>query len=57
VPGRGGAADLRSSLEVLGTIQPDLVISSAFAGDSAIETVDDGRWQQCIAEAMATVPS
>jgi hydroxyacylglutathione hydrolase len=57
VPGRGGAADLRSSLEVLGTIQPNLVISSAFGGDSAIETVDNGRWQQRIAEALSTVPS
>jgi len=57
VPGRGGAAELRSSLDVLGTIQPDLVISSAFGGDSAIETVDNGRWQQCIAAALAKVPS
>ena len=57
VPGRGSAADLRSSLELLATVQPDLVISSAFGGDTAIETVDDGRWRQCIAEALATVPS
>jgi len=26
-------------------------------GDTAIETVDDARWRQCIAEALATVPS
>jgi hydroxyacylglutathione hydrolase len=57
VPGRGSAAELRSSLELLATVQPDLVISSAFGGDTAIEAVDDGRWQQCIAEARATVPS
>jgi glyoxylase-like metal-dependent hydrolase (beta-lactamase superfamily II) len=57
VPGRGSAADLRSSVELLATIQPDIVISSAFGGDSAVETVDNGRWQQCIAEALATVPS
>jgi hydroxyacylglutathione hydrolase len=56
-PGRGSAADLRSSLEVLGTIEPNIVISSAFGGDSAIETVDIDRWQQRIAEALATVPS
>jgi len=42
---------------LLATVQPDLVISSAFGGDTAIETVDDGRWRQCIAEALATVPS
>jgi glyoxylase-like metal-dependent hydrolase (beta-lactamase superfamily II) len=57
VPGRGSAAELRSSIELLATVQPDIVISSAFGGDSAIETVDNGRWQQCIAEALATVAS
>jgi len=57
VPGRGSAAELRSSVELLATVAPDLVISSAFGGDSAIETVDNGRWQQCISEALATVPS
>lgn len=57
VPGRGSAADLRASLELLATVEPDIVIASAFGGDTAIETVDSGRWQQCIAEALATVPS
>lgn len=57
VPGRGSAAALRSSLESLATVQPDIVISSAFGGDTAIEMLDNGRWQQCIAEALATVPS
>jgi hydroxyacylglutathione hydrolase len=57
VPGRGSAADLKSSVELLATVQPDIVLSSAFGGDSAIETVDNDRWQQCIAEALATVPS
>jgi hydroxyacylglutathione hydrolase len=57
VPGRGGAEELRSSLELLSTLQPDLVISSAFGGKSAIEAVGDGRWRECIAEALASVPS
>jgi hydroxyacylglutathione hydrolase len=57
VPGRGSAAALRSSLESLATVRPDIVISSAFGGDTAIEMLDNGRWQQCIAEALATVPS
>jgi hydroxyacylglutathione hydrolase len=57
VPGRGSAAELRSSLEVLGTVQPDIVIASAFGGDTAIETVDSRRWQECVAEALASVPS
>jgi hydroxyacylglutathione hydrolase len=57
VPGRGGAAALRSSLELLRTVRPDVVISSAFGGDTAIETLGNGRWQECVAEALASVPS
>jgi glyoxylase-like metal-dependent hydrolase (beta-lactamase superfamily II) len=57
VPGRGGAAALRTSLELLGTIRPDVVISSAFGGNTAIETLGDGRWAACVAEALASVPS
>jgi hydroxyacylglutathione hydrolase len=57
VPGRGSATELRSSLEVLRTLQPDIVISSAFGGDTAIEAVDADRWQECVAAALASVPS
>jgi hydroxyacylglutathione hydrolase len=57
VPGRGSTEQLRSSLELLRTVQPNLVISSAFGGDTAIESVSDGRWHACIAEALASVPS
>jgi hydroxyacylglutathione hydrolase len=57
VPGRGSAAELTSSLELLGTVQPNIVISSAFGGDTAIEKVDADRWQECVAEALASVPS
>jgi glyoxylase-like metal-dependent hydrolase (beta-lactamase superfamily II) len=57
VPGRGSAASLRSSVTLLGTVRPDIVISSAFGGDTAIETVDNDRWSKCVAEALATVPS
>ena len=57
VPGRGGASELRSSLELLGTVQPDIVISSAFGGETAFEAVDTRRWSQCIDQALASVPS
>ena len=57
VPGRGSAAELRSSLGLLGTVAPNIVISSAFGGDTAIETLGDGRWKQCVAEALAGVPA
>lgn len=57
VPGRSDAAALRDSLKLLGTVQPDIVISSAFGGASAFETVDADRWAQRVAEALASVPS
>jgi hydroxyacylglutathione hydrolase len=57
VPGRGSAGQLRSSLELLGTLRPDMVISSAFGGDTAVENLGDGRWQECVTEALASVPS
>jgi glyoxylase-like metal-dependent hydrolase (beta-lactamase superfamily II) len=56
VPGRGSAAALRSSLELLGTVQPDIAISSAFGGDTAIEAVAAQRWSECIDQALASVP-
>jgi hydroxyacylglutathione hydrolase len=57
VPGRSDAAGLRDSLKLLGTVQPDIVISSAFGGDTAIETVDAQRWSDIVAQALASVPS
>jgi len=55
-PGRGSAAELRNSVAFLGTVSPDLVISSAFAGEP-FEQVDERRWAQCVREALATVPA
>jgi hydroxyacylglutathione hydrolase len=57
VPGRGSAAALRSSLALLATVRPGIAISSAFGGDTAIETLGNGRWQECVAEALASVPA
>ncbi len=57
VPGRGDAAQLRESVKLLGTVAPDLVISSAFGGESAWMTVDSRSWAECVAQALATVPS
>lgn len=56
-PGRGSAAELRNSVLLLGTVAPDLVISSAFGGDTAWAVVDEKRWAECVAQALATVPS
>lgn len=56
-PGRGDAAALRSSLELLGMLRPDLVISSAFAGPTAVHEVDADTWTDGIARALAGVSS
>ena len=57
VPGRGDAAAMRDSIKLLGTVEPDIVISSAFAGETAIETVDSARWSEIVDQALASVPS
>ena len=44
VPGRSDAAQLTASLELLRAETPDIVISSAFGGETAIEAVDARRW-------------
>ena len=49
-------AALRSSLELLGTLHPDVVITSAFRGQTAVHTLGARRWSDCIAEALASVP-
>ncbi|TFV54570.1 MBL fold metallo-hydrolase [Mycobacterium sp. PS03-16] len=56
-PGRGDAAALRAGLELLGTLRPDLVISSAFAGPTAVHEVDADTWAEAIAQALAGVPA
>lgn len=57
VPGRSDPAALRDSLKLLGTVAPDIVISSAFGGETAVDNVDVERWSQRVAEALAGVPS
>jgi hydroxyacylglutathione hydrolase len=57
VPGRGDAAAMRDSVKLLGTVQPDIVISSAFAGETAIEAVDAARWSEIVDQALASVAS
>lgn len=57
VPGRGDPAATRNSIALLRGVQPDLVISSAFGGDKAVESVGPQRWSTLLDEALATVPS
>jgi hydroxyacylglutathione hydrolase len=55
VPGRGDAGQLTASVELLRAECPDVVISSAFGGDTAIETVDARRWTEMLDQALASV--
>lgn len=57
VPGRGDAAAMRDSVKLLASVEPDLVISSAFAGETAIEAVDAERWSEIVDQALASVKS
>ena len=57
VPGRGDAAAMRDSVKLLGALAPDVVISSAFAGESAIEAVAPARWSEIVDQALASVKS
>ncbi|WP_299557994.1 MBL fold metallo-hydrolase [uncultured Mycolicibacterium sp.] len=46
------AAALAASLRLLAELRPDVVISSAFTGDTAVHPVDRRRWPEHIAEAL-----
>jgi hydroxyacylglutathione hydrolase len=55
VPGRGDAGQLAASVELLRAETPDVVISSAFGGETAIESVDSARWAEIVDQALASV--
>jgi hydroxyacylglutathione hydrolase len=55
VPGRGSADELSRSLELLGSLDPDIVISSAYGGNSAVYELPEGRWRAFIAQARQSV--
>ncbi len=49
----GSQADLRASLAKMGTLQPDLVLSSAYVGQTGTARVSGAEWQQALAQAQA----
>jgi hydroxyacylglutathione hydrolase len=56
LPGISDAAALAATLDLLATLEPSLVISSAFAGDSAVHAIEDrGDWAGAVAEAAAVL--
>jgi hydroxyacylglutathione hydrolase len=56
IPGISDAEALASSLDLLSTLEPDLVISSAFAGDAGAHQLGDIPWARYAEQAMTTIP-
>jgi glyoxylase-like metal-dependent hydrolase (beta-lactamase superfamily II) len=52
IPPISDAGPLADSLRTLARLTPDLVISSAFAGDTAVHATR-GRWRECVEEARS----
>ncbi|MBB2993603.1 glyoxylase-like metal-dependent hydrolase (beta-lactamase superfamily II) [Mycolicibacterium iranicum] len=51
------AETLAASLRTLADLAPDIVISSAFQGDSAVHRIEPGLWRGHIAHAIAGLPT
>ncbi|MHC9296041.1 MBL fold metallo-hydrolase [Mycobacterium sp. LTG2003] len=56
IPGVGDATAMAESLRLLATLEPDVVISSAY-GDRAVTVLGERSWSECVAEALRTVPA
>ncbi|MDT5008275.1 MAG: hypothetical protein QOJ24_5451 [Mycobacterium sp.] len=52
IPGIGDADALATSLRLLRTLSPDVVISSAFQGDSAVHRIQPARWTDHVDQAL-----
>lgn len=55
IGGMSDADGLASALDLLATLQPDLVASSAFAGDAGVHRVPPGAWPSWVDEARAAL--
>ncbi|MBF9352071.1 MBL fold metallo-hydrolase [Mycobacteroides chelonae] len=55
VPGRGSADELSASLDLLADTVPNVVISSAYGGDTAVYELTPGRWGELIAQARQSL--
>ncbi|MCZ4536257.1 MBL fold metallo-hydrolase [Gordonia terrae] len=52
LPGISDPVQLAASLKLLATLAPDVVISSAYAGESAVHRVDTSTWTAGVTEAI-----
>lgn len=51
------ADTIAESLRILAELSPDVVISSAFQGDSALHRIQPGHWRGHVARAIAGLPT
>ncbi|WP_249977983.1 MBL fold metallo-hydrolase [Vreelandella olivaria] len=52
IDGYSNRPQLHNSLQILKTLSPDVVISSAFTGDSGYQRVTHNQWQQLLDNAL-----
>ncbi|HEX3289572.1 MAG TPA: MBL fold metallo-hydrolase [Mycobacterium sp.] len=52
IPGISDADALAASLRLLRTLEPDVAISSAYQGDSAVHRIEAGRWADHVDQAI-----
>ncbi len=52
IEGMSDRDTLTASLSDIASLTPDVVISSAFAGDSGVTELGDRAWSDCVAEAL-----
>lgn len=57
IEGMSDAGAIAESLELLAGLTPDVVISSAFAGDFAVHRVDPGQWRKHVERALVGLPA
>ena len=57
IEGISDAESMADSLHLLAELEPDVVISSAFQGDSAVHRIEPGHWRGHVAHAIAGLPS
>jgi hydroxyacylglutathione hydrolase len=57
IPGTSDPVGLATSLDVLASTAPDLVISSAFAGEQGVHAMGPGDFARCLEEARRSMGS
>lgn len=51
------AITIADSLRILADLSPDVVISSAYQGDSAVHRIEPGQWRSQVGHALAGLPT